>query len=94
MDQHDLDDPPLEQVITCTRERLAHGPVASVEVCTCGTLHLRLGALTMRFSPEALASVRATLGAATEAYAARFGRALSDGPENDPLASAIPRGHA
>lgn len=47
-----------------TRTNLAHGPICSIDVCSCGSLHLTLGALTLRFEPSAGESLWATLGEA------------------------------
>lgn len=36
--------------------------MCQVDQCACGTLHITLGALTLRVHPSALASVHQTLG--------------------------------
>lgn len=41
----------------CVRELLAEGCVARVERCACGSLHLTMGALTLRFHEPALRSL-------------------------------------
>ena len=43
------------------RERLAEGPFCTVEACDCGTLHVSIGAITLRLAPEVAASIQATL---------------------------------
>lgn len=45
----------------CVRELLAEGCIARVERCRCGSLHLTLGALTLRFHEPALRSLANTL---------------------------------
>ena len=48
------------------RSRLAEGPFASVDTCSCGTLHLTVGALTLRLEPEVAESIWNTLGQALQ----------------------------
>lgn len=44
------------------RKRIAEGRAANVDECVgCGTLHVTIGALSLRLDPEALASVSRTL---------------------------------
>ncbi|HEX4461437.1 MAG TPA: hypothetical protein VIA18_25830 [Polyangia bacterium] len=38
--------------IACEREELAAGPHCKIERCHCGVLHLTLGAITVRSTPE------------------------------------------
>ena len=57
---------PPPAVESCPTIRLAQGDLAAVDVCSCGMLRLHLAALTLRITPEALASVLETL---TEALA-------------------------
>lgn len=54
---------------TCERIRLAEGNLATVDQCSCGMLHLHLGAITLRVSPEALRSIFETLGESIAAQA-------------------------
>jgi hypothetical protein len=42
--------------------RLAQGDVATIDMCSCGTLRLNLGAITVRLTPEALSSIMQTVG--------------------------------
>lgn len=42
--------------------RLAQGDVATIDMCSCGTLRLSLGAVTLRLTPEALSSLMQTVG--------------------------------
>jgi len=50
----------------CRRTTLAEGPVATVEQCQCGRLHIHIGPFSMRFDARAVASIHATLGRALE----------------------------
>ena len=43
---------------------IAAGECCSIEECTCGTIHLTLGALTLRVPREAIESIWVTIGAA------------------------------
>lgn len=47
--------------IGCARSRLASGPLAVVERCHCGTVHLTIGTLTLRLAPAACESLCRTL---------------------------------
>lgn len=51
----------------CQRTRLAAGPVATIEACSCSMIHLNLGATTVRFTREAFEGlVDVVLAAAAE----------------------------
>ncbi len=41
--------------------RLAQGDIATIDMCSCGTLRLNLGAITVRMTPEALSSLMQTV---------------------------------
>jgi len=56
---------------TCTQTRLAESGVAAVDLCSCGTLQLHIGPLTLRLAPCALSELRSTVDKAITAYAAR-----------------------
>jgi hypothetical protein len=56
---------------TCSQTRLAESGVAAVDACSCGTLQLHIGPLTLRLAPCALSELRATVDRAITAYAAR-----------------------
>jgi len=43
---------------TCLRTRLTETPVAAIDYCQCGHMHLHLGPFSMRLSPEALTGLR------------------------------------
>ncbi len=45
----------------CARKTLAAGSMAMVEQCTCGAVHLTIGAVTLRLAPSAISSLSATL---------------------------------
>jgi hypothetical protein len=51
----------------CTHHALAAGECCRVDRCDHGTVHVTLGALTLRLSPEQLADLAATLVRAAEA---------------------------
>jgi hypothetical protein len=57
-------DRPVPSVDSCPTVRLAGSEFAAVDRCSCGTLRVHLGALTLRISPEGLAAVMQTLGEA------------------------------
>jgi len=52
----------------CRRLRLAQGSVAHVEECSCGVLQLHLGAVTLRFTPQAFDDLAGTVASALAAY--------------------------
>jgi hypothetical protein len=45
----------------CTRQLLSHGSLASIERCSCGTLHLVLGPFTLRLSADQFKSLFVTM---------------------------------
>lgn len=51
----------------CKRLTLAKNGLVTVESCDCGVVHLTLKALTMRFDPGALRSLRDALDEAVRA---------------------------
>lgn len=48
-------------VPACTKRRLAQSVVASVDICTCGTMQLHVGAVTLRLVPGAAEQLAHTL---------------------------------
>ena len=50
----------------CTHHPLAAGQCCRVDRCDHGTVHLTLGAMTLRLSPEQLADLAATLEVAAQ----------------------------
>lgn len=68
---------PVSQVppARCHHTRLAHGDLAAVDACECGTLHMHLGAITLRLNEEALNELVGTLGYALVQLRAREGQA-------------------
>jgi hypothetical protein len=69
MKNHALGRPNLPERTDCTRRRLAEGGLASVDVCSCGTLQVHIGALSLRLDEGALSELVATLGHALERHA-------------------------
>lgn len=55
----------------CETETLAQGSFCAVEICTCGSLHLTICALTLRLQPAAAETIAATLNAAVLQLALR-----------------------
>jgi hypothetical protein len=53
------------------RTRLAEGPVSTVDQCSCGVLHVSLGALTIRLQPDVVESIWLTLGQAIQQLSAQ-----------------------
>ncbi len=53
----------------CRRELLAEHQAIAVEGCACGMIHVTIGAVTMRFAPDAAADLSATLGEAMQRWA-------------------------
>jgi len=69
----------------CTRQLLASSELAQIEQCSCGSVHVTIGALTLRLAASAIPSLALTLGDAARAlllhdafvHAARPSDALS-----------------
>ena len=59
----------ISAIETCTIVRLADSELAAVDRCSCGTLRVHLGAVTLRVTPEALQQIMHTLGSALIANA-------------------------
>lgn len=59
------------QNANCRRVRLAESPVAVVDVCECGVMHLQLGPFSLRIAADALVALYDTLGDAIAANEAR-----------------------
>jgi hypothetical protein len=55
----------------CSQTRLAESAVAAIDLCSCGTLQLHIGPLTLRLAPCALSELRATVDKAMAAFGAR-----------------------
>ena len=51
----------------CKRTPLAAGPHVTIESCSCSMVHLSLGALTVRFTPEAFRGLGSMVTAAIQA---------------------------
>ncbi len=54
----------------CPTLRLAGGDVATVDMCSCGTLRLNLGAITVRMTPQALSSLMQTVSESLSTHSA------------------------
>jgi hypothetical protein len=52
---------------SCRTVRIAHSELVAVDRCSCGTLSVHLGPMTLRVRPEGLGSIIETLGAALRA---------------------------
>lgn len=71
----------------CHRRLLAHGESCRVEQCSCGTLHVSVGALTLRLEPAVVADTSITLERALLALEGASGHASANGgisPPHDP----------
>ena len=55
----------------CSRRTLAEGDLALVEQCSCGSVHVTIGAVTLRVASRALPSIAATLEHAARAAVLR-----------------------
>lgn len=55
----------------CTRRTIASGDYVLVEQCSCGSVHLTIGAVTLRLAASALPSLAATLGDAARSVVLR-----------------------
>jgi hypothetical protein len=53
----------------CHTVRVAQSELVAVDRCSCGTLSVHLGPMTLRVRPEGLGSIVETLGAALRAHA-------------------------
>jgi hypothetical protein len=51
----------------CTRRTLATGEFSMVERCSCGSVHVTIGAITLRLERAAIPSLAATLHQAARA---------------------------
>lgn len=56
----------MKQNDPCTHHALAAGQHCRVDRCDHGTVHITLGAMTLRLSPEQLADLAATLEVAAQ----------------------------
>lgn len=56
---------------SCSVETLASGPVGRVQMCSCGSVHISVGAVTLRTDVDDCASLAQTLAEAVIAMAAR-----------------------
>ena len=59
----------------CHRTPLAAGDFAMVELCTCGAVHVTVGAVTLRLVPAAVGELAEVIGEAARELALRDARA-------------------
>jgi hypothetical protein len=45
----------------CRRQELSHSGFARVELCSCGSVHLTVGAVTLRLCPTALSGLASVM---------------------------------
>jgi hypothetical protein len=64
----------------CTRNRLSTSGIGNVDACSCGMVHVNVGATTLRFTHSAFQTMAAMIRQAAAAEAAA-----------DPLLAADPR---
>jgi hypothetical protein len=87
--------PKPAEIDPCPSVRLAQGDLASVDMCSCGNLRLHMGALTLRLTPEALASLLGTLGEALATHANLRGTVSNEPrPTHAVLGGKTPRGQS
>lgn len=56
---------------TCNRKLLAANEFMAVEQCSCGSVHVTIGAVTLRLASSAIPAVATTLGEAARALVLR-----------------------
>ena len=59
---------------TCHRDVLSSAPIGSIALCPCGTIHLTIGAVTLRLVPEAMVELAELVGRAAVELATRTAR--------------------
>jgi hypothetical protein len=65
----------------CARRTLAAGAFSVVEQCTCGAVHVTIGAVTLRLTASAIAPIGETLVEAARALGHEPAPALRMSPE-------------
>jgi|GEM_PF-2612640 len=70
---------------TCTRRTLAAGELAMIEQCSCGAIHLTIGAVTLRLAPGAIGALASTMNDAARALV--LGKALDLGEARSEILS-------
>ena len=63
----------------CTRQTLATSELTMVERCSCGAVHLTIGAVTLRLASSAVPALAATLGDAARALVLQEALAFAPG---------------
>ena len=64
----------------CSRRLVAAGDCSLVEQCSCGAIHLTIGAVTLRLARSAIASLAITLEAAAREFVVADERVAIDDP--------------
>jgi len=54
--------------VPCSRRVLATGDFALVEECSCGSVHLTIGAVTLRLAADALPVLASVIGEAARTF--------------------------
>jgi hypothetical protein len=87
---------PGPDVEACPTLRLAHGQLATVDMCNCGMLRLHLGAITLRLTPDALESNLDTFVEALHTHATLGGGGAlqQTAPTRGPGAVGLARGQS
>jgi hypothetical protein len=57
------------KTVSCLRRPLAGGEQCVVEECACGSIHLTIGAVTLRLCPNSAADLTTTLTEAMQQWA-------------------------
>jgi hypothetical protein len=52
------------QMNACKRQTLAMGELAVVEQCSCGAVHVTIGAITLRLAPSSIVQIATTMNEA------------------------------
>ena len=65
---------------SCTRRTLAASDFTRVERCSCGSVHVTIGAVTLRLASSAIPALAATLGDAARALVLQETLGLAPGP--------------
>jgi hypothetical protein len=71
---------------SCTRQTLAQASHCKVELCDCGVLHLTVGPVTFRTTPDMTESFLATLSEAVQVMALRNAHAPLATPGSEAVA--------
>ena len=61
---------------SCSRRHLASGDFSLIEQCSCGSVHVTIGAITLRLAPTALPDLASVLATAAQALGSPDRRCL------------------